>query len=170
MIWKRDPLSTFLAGDPQSAYMDIREETELHAFLTHLDTLRKAAASEFELRGPFPDRLIGRVLETTARMLDSFHIMNTVMSKEPAASAGEAEVLAYTRRERAGLSARISHLFSVLASTVNMEYPINDVLPSIEHSRDRLLARIFEFRRNAAGDSVATDQDYELIYAYGKLL
>lgn len=170
LIWKRDPLSTFLAGDPQSAYMDIREETELHAFLTHLDTLRKAAASEFELRGPFPDRLIGRVLETTARMLDSFHIMNTVMSKEPAASAGEAEVLAYTRRERAGLSARISHLFSVLASTVNMEYPINDVLPSIEHSRDRLLARIFEFRRNAAGDSVATDQDYELIYAYGKLL
>ena len=47
-----------------------------------------------------------------------------------------------------------------------MEYPLNDVLPNIEHSRDRLLARVFEYRRGE--ERMATDVDFELIYAYGK--
>jgi len=37
------------------------------------------------------------------------------------------------------------------------------VLPNIEDRRDRLLTKIFEFRRN---DTEATEADYELIYAY----
>lgn len=63
------------------------------------------------------------------------------------------------------MSARISHLFSVLASSFKLEYPLNDVLPNIENRRDNLLTKIFEFRRN---DTEATEADYELIYAYGK--
>ena len=47
---------------------------------------------------------------------------------------------------------------------MKLAYPLNDVLPNIEHTRDRLLAKVFEFRRKGA---VATDDDYELIYAYG---
>ena len=49
-----------------------------------------------------------------------------------------------------------------------MEYPLNDVMPSIDHTRDRLLARISEFRRSGEGREVATEQDYELLYAYGR--
>ena len=51
---------------------------------------------------------------------------------------------------------------------MKMEYPLNDVLPNIEHTRDRLLARIFEYRRIGLGKVVASDEDYELLYAYGK--
>lgn len=170
LIWKRDPLAMFLHGEPQSAYMDIREEAELQGFLQHLETLRKAASSEFELTGPFPAKLIGSVLERTGRMLDSFHVMNVVISKELKATPGEAEVLRHTRSARFALSARISHLFSVLASSVKMEYPLNDVLPDIEHLRDRLLACISEFRRAPGVGSAVTDQDYEMIYAYGELM
>lgn len=52
LIWKRDPLAMFLLGEPKSHYMDIREEASLQSFLTYLDSLRGAAQSEFEFRGP----------------------------------------------------------------------------------------------------------------------
>ena len=168
LIWRRDPLAMFLLGEPASAYMDIREESELQTFLAQLEALRKAAASEFEFRAPFPDKVFGKILERTKRMLDNFHAMNMVIAKDLKASPGEAEVLRYTRAERFALSARISHLFSVLASSVKLEYPLNDVLPNIDHTRDRLLAKIFEFRRDSDKASLATEEDYELLYAYGK--
>ena len=93
LIWKRDPLAMFLLGEPKSAYMDIREEAELQNFLTYLDSLRKSAASEFELRGPFPDKITGRIVERTKRMLEAFHAMNVVISKSLRATPGEASVL-----------------------------------------------------------------------------
>jgi len=92
--------------------------------------------------------------------------MNVVISRNLHYTPGEAAVLRYTRAERFELSARISHLFSVLASSLKLEYPLNDVLPSIEHTRDRLLARVSEFRRSREGREIAGEQDYELIYAY----
>jgi hypothetical protein len=166
LVWKRDPLAMFLLGIPRSSYMDIREEAELHSFLSYLDSLRSAAQSEFELRGPFPDKIIGRIIERTRRMLDAFHAMNVTITKDLQCTPGEAAVLRYTREQRFALSARISHLFSVLASSYKLEYPLNDALPSIETSRDRLLARISEFRRTGEGRDVTTEQDYELLYAY----
>ncbi|KAK3674504.1 hypothetical protein LTR78_005590 [Recurvomyces mirabilis] len=166
LVWKRDPLAMFLLGEPRSSYMDIREEATLQSFLSNLEGLRKAATSEWELRGPFPDKLIGRILERTGRMLDAFHAMNVVISKNLQYTPGEAAVLRYTRPERFALSARISHLFSVLASSVKLEYPLNDVLPSIDHTRDRLLAKISEFRQGGEGRDITTEQDYELLYAY----
>ena len=166
LIWKRDPLAMFLLGEPKSHYMDIREEASLQSFLTYLDSLRSAAQSEFELRGPFQDKAVGRIIERTRRMLDAFHAMNVVITKDPQCTAGEAAVLRYTREQRFALSARISHLFSVLASSFKLEYPLNDVLPSIEHSRDALLARLSEFRRSGEGRDLAVEQDYELLYAY----
>lgn len=166
LVWKRDPLAMFLLGVPKSNYMDIREEAELHSFLSYLDSLRSAAQSEFELRGPFPDKIVGRIIERTRRMLDAFHAMNVIITKDFQCTPGEAAVLRFTREQRFALSSRISHLFSVLASSYKLEYPLNDALPSIETSRDRLLARISEFRRTGEGRDVTTEQDYELLYAY----
>jgi hypothetical protein len=93
LIWKRDPLAIYLLGEPKSSYMDIREAAELQSFLTFLDSLRKAAASEFELRGPFPDKITGRIVERTRSMLDSFHAMNVVMTRNAQVTAGEAALL-----------------------------------------------------------------------------
>ncbi|KAF2173608.1 hypothetical protein M409DRAFT_61946 [Zasmidium cellare ATCC 36951] len=166
LIWKRDPLAMFLLGEPTTAYMDIREESELQGFLGNLRSLRKAANSEFEFRGPFPDKPIGAMLDRAGRMLDAFHAMNVAISKNLAYTDGEAALLRYTRPERLALSARISHLFTVLASSIKLEYPLNDVLPNIDDRRDRLLAKISEFRRTGEGRELTTEQDYELLYAY----
>ncbi len=166
LVWRRDPLAMFLLGEPRSAYMDIREESSLHSFLSSLDGIRSAAASEFELSGPFKDEAVRRIIERTRRMLDAFHAMNVVIAKNPHCTAGEAAVLRYTREQRFALSARISHLFSVLASSWKLEFPLGGALPGIENSRDRLLARISQFRRDGEGKDLATEQDYELLYAY----
>ncbi|KAJ9649075.1 hypothetical protein H2199_000988 [Coniosporium tulheliwenetii] len=173
LIWKRDPLALLLEDQGQArggmSYVDIRESIELQRFLTHLETLRQSARHEFELQGPFPDAIMKRILEATGRMLDAFHAMNVIIVKDLKASPAEAEILRYTKHERMELSWRISHLFSVLASSMKLEYPMNDALPNIEHTRDRLLAKVFDFRKNAPSKDDATDEDYELLYAYGQL-
>ena len=56
----------------------------------------------------------------------------------------------------------------VLASSMKLEYPLNDALPNTEHARDRLLAKIFTYRRKLKGEHGTTDEDFALLYAYGK--
>ena len=185
LIWKRDPLSTLLEGASTHAYMDLGEEFELHQYLTRLDKLRSSAKSEVDIKGSFPDTSYGRILQNTGAMLDAFHAMNVMILKNPKASPGEAEILRYTAIERAALCARISHLFqgkrmlhiqvrrwgdrvSVLASSMKLEFPMNGALPSVSHTRDRLLAKIFRFRRQEQNRAGATDEDFELLYSYGQ--
>ena len=57
----------------------------------------------------------------------------------------------------------------MLASSLSLEYPLNDALPNIDNARDRLLAKIFRFRKEEKDAAGATDQDFELLYAYGKI-
>jgi hypothetical protein len=54
---------------------------------------------------------------------------------------------------------------------MKLEYPLNDALPNTSNARDRLLAKIFQYRKNVAieeedGLPVAKDEDYEMLYAY----
>lgn len=111
LIWKRDPLAMLIDGDNPNAYMDLREEFELHRFLSRLEGLRSSAASEVDLRGPFQDGAYSLILKSTGAMLDAFHAMNVMIMKNPRATKGETEMLLYTINERAQLCARISHLF-----------------------------------------------------------
>lgn len=55
-----------------------------------------------------------------------------------------------------------------MASSMKLAYPLNDVLPNVEHTRDRLLAKVFEFRQTGLGKVMTKDEDYELLYAYGE--
>lgn len=171
LIWKRGPLKTLLEtnqSDPRRlhSYMTEHEQLELRRFLNHLETLRVSASSEFELRGPFPDKSFKIILEATSRILDSFHAMNVIILKDLKASEGEKEVLKYTKKEWMDLSWRVSHLFSVMASSMKLAYPLNDVLPNVEHTRDRFLAKVFEFRQTGLAKVITKDEDYELLYAY----
>ncbi|KAH7390670.1 Fusaric acid resistance protein-like-domain-containing protein [Pyrenochaeta sp. MPI-SDFR-AT-0127] len=171
LIWKRGPLKTLLEFDRNDrrrplSFMTEKEVLELRRFLNHLEALRVSASSEFELRGPFPDKSFKLILGATSRILDSFHAMNVTILKDAEASEGEKEVLKYTKKEWMDLSWRVSHLFSVMASSMKLAYPLNDVLPNIEHTRDRFLAKVFEFRQTGLAKVITKDEDYELLYAY----
>lgn len=50
---------------------------------------------------------------------------------------------------------------------MKLEYPLNEALPNIDHTRDRLLARIFRFRKEEQEHAEAGDEDFECLYAYG---
>ena len=167
LIWKRDPLSVLLEGEHQSNYMNLREEFELQRYTAKLQALIDASMSEFELKGPFPHQVYGRILKSTSQMLDAFHAMNVVIIKDLTASPGEAALLHATARERTQLCSRISHMFSVLASGMKLEYPLStDALPNIDGTRDRLLAKIFEYRKINTGEEQTSDEDFSILYTY----
>jgi hypothetical protein len=52
---------------------------------------------------------------------------------------------------------------------MKLEYPLNDALPDTEHARDRLLARIHNFRKHEQSKTGAKDEDFALLYAYGEV-
>ncbi|EGE03396.1 hypothetical protein TEQG_02432 [Trichophyton equinum CBS 127.97] len=166
VIWKRDPLSTMIQGGPTSPYFDAQERIKLQLFLNHLDSLLVSARSEFSLKRPFPDAEYKVLVSGSRRLLDAFQAMNLEIMKNLTASEGEAAMLRYTLRERMQLSARISHLLSVMASSMKLGYALNEVLPDTEHARDRLLARLHHFRNDKQASRLTTDEDYALLYAY----
>ena len=167
LIWKRDPLSVLTEGEHQNRYMNLREEFELQRYMAKLQALIDASKNEFELKGPFPHRVYSQILKSTGQMLDAFHAMNIVILKDLKASPGEEALLQATALERSQLCTRISHMFSVLASTMKLEYALsNDALPSIDNGRDRLLARIFAYRKINTEEAQTSDEDFSILYTY----
>ena len=169
LIWKRDPLNTLVEGETTHPYMDIREELQMQKFYARLEALRASASYEFELKGPFPGAEYGQALKSTSRMLDAFHAMNQVILKDQRASEGEAEILRATMAERNQLCARIAHLFSVMASSIKLEFPLNDALPNTDNARDRLLVKVFKLRKEMRKGQRLDDEDFALLYAFGEL-
>ncbi|EPS31234.1 hypothetical protein PDE_06189 [Penicillium oxalicum 114-2] len=166
LIWRRDPLSAMVESRKSVVYMTARERLEFERFLTRLEALLVSARSEFELRSAFPEATYTSIIRCTRRMVNTFNAMNLELMKTETATDGEINLLRYTATERQQLSARISHLLSVMASSMKLEYPLNDVLPSVEHARDRLLARIYRYRQDHEVSLLTTEEDSSLLYSY----
>ncbi|MCJ1331064.1 hypothetical protein MMC10_007751 [Thelotrema lepadinum] len=166
LIWKRDPLSSLVEGEALGSYMNLKEELELRRYLGRLESLKGAASHEFELRGPFPTAEYEVVLKSVGNMIDAFHALNVIITKDLKASSVEIDLLRYTSGERNQLCSRISHLFQVMASSVKLEFPLNDALPNTENARDRFLAKIFKYRKMHSTSQGRDDEEYALLYAY----
>ncbi|ORY57281.1 Fusaric acid resistance protein-like-domain-containing protein [Pseudomassariella vexata] len=147
LIWKRGPLAILLRNDSTGTYMKVGEQEAMQRYANQLQTLRSAATSEYELRGPFPAEAYGRIQASTQRLLDAFHAMSLVTQKHGRLSTGEKALLYHTAEERSQLCARTCHVFQVLASSIMLEYPLTDAIPSVEGTRDKLLGKIFRFRK-----------------------
>lgn len=148
LIWRRGPLTSLLESNSTRDYMDVKEQAALQRYAFKLETLRTSAKSEFELRGPFPNKPYSRILHSTKHILDSFCAMRLITEHRVSLSAGERALLDFTAAERVLLCQRISHVFQVLASCIMLEYPLTDVIPTIESNKDRLLGKIHQFRRD----------------------
>ena len=175
LIWKRGPLAVMLRGgrdDNPRSYLKDGEQEALQRYAFKLESLRVAAQSEFSLRGPFPTAAYGRILASTKRILDGFYAMSLIEHKRGRLSAIEKALLEYTAFERAQLCDRICHVFQVMASSIMLEYPMTDAIPSIRGNKDRLLGKIYQFRKDNTEDGaksqqfLAEEKDYALLYAY----
>lgn len=142
-----------------------------------LESLRDSAKSEFELRGPFPEAAYGRIMRSTKHILDGLYAMRLITQRRDTLSEGESALLEITAAERVQLCERLCHVFQVLASCVMLEYPLTDAIPTIDRTRDRLLNKIYQYRknhmemnlRNGEDDAVQAmteEKDYALLYAY----
>ncbi|KAK4168938.1 Fusaric acid resistance protein-like-domain-containing protein [Cladorrhinum sp. PSN259] len=147
LIWKRGPLAILLRSDCTRSYLRSGEQAALQKYAARLDALRVSAASEFELRGPFPAEQATKLMQCTHRLLDSFYAMSLVTQRKGSLTEGERALLLYTADERTQLCERICHVFQVLASSLMLEYPLTDAIPSVSRTRDRLLGKIFMFRK-----------------------
>ncbi|KAK3402788.1 Fusaric acid resistance protein-like-domain-containing protein [Sordaria brevicollis] len=147
LIWKRGPLAILLRSDCSRSYLKTGEMTALKKYAARLDALRASAASEFQLRGPFPASQAGRLMQCANRLLDAFYAMSLVTQRRGHLTEGERALLLYTAEERKALCDRICHVFQVLASSLMLEYPLTDAIPSVLGQRDKLLAKIFQFRK-----------------------
>ncbi len=114
--------------------------------------------------------------------------MSLVTQRKGYLTEGERALLLFTADERRELCDRICHVFQVLASSMMLEYPLTDAIPSVAGARDRLLGKIFRFRKEnavtvsdqASSSSLASpsdetllplqavveERDYALLYAY----
>ncbi|CEJ93604.1 Putative 60s ribosomal protein l19 [[Torrubiella] hemipterigena] len=153
LIWKRGPLAILLRSDCTQNYLKSGELADMQLDADRLESLRQSAASEFELRGPFPFDASGSIMRSTNRILDGFYAMSLVTQLKGNLTPGERALLQYTATERAVLCDRICHIFQVLASSIMLEYPLTDAVPSIVNARDRLLSKIFQFRSARLADN-----------------
>ncbi|KAL2264675.1 hypothetical protein VTJ83DRAFT_7185 [Remersonia thermophila] len=154
LIWRRGPLAMLLRSDCSRSYLRSGEQAALQKYAARLDALRAAAETEFELRGPFPAAASARLMGCTRRLLDAFYAMSLVTQRKRGLTEGERALLRYTADERAMLCDRICHVFQVLASSLMLEYPLTNALPNVSRSRDRLLGRIFAFRKEHRPDGL----------------
>jgi hypothetical protein len=193
LIWKRGPLAILLRSDCTRSYLRTGEQAALQKYAGRLETLLASAAREFELRGPFPSEQSRLLMRCTHRLLDAFYAMSLVTQRKGALTEGERALLLYTADERALLCDRICHVFQVLASSLMLEYPLTVAIPSVSRMRDRLLGKIFLFRKEhrVGGDGIGNgnggeggseagyidfggslasvrvdEHDYALLYAY----
>lgn len=150
LIWKRGPLAILLRSDCSRSYLRSGEQAALQRYASRLEVFRQSAMSEFELRGPFPYEPTGRIMRSTNRLLDAFYAMSLVTQRRGQLSDGEKALLLFTSKERALLCDRICHVFQVLASCMMLEYPLTDAIPSVMGTRDQLLGKIFQFRKEHA--------------------
>lgn len=113
-------------------------------------------------------------MRSTRHILDGFYAMRLITQRRAGLSDGERALLEFTAAERIRLCQRICHVFQVLASCIMLEYPLTDAIPTVESNKDRLLGKIYQFRKDnmeaaLKGDDnnvVVEDKDYALLYAY----
>ncbi|KAL7928438.1 Fusaric acid resistance protein-like domain-containing protein [Trichoderma chlorosporum] len=178
LIWKRGPLAALLEGGGDGRdFLKEGEQMALRRYVFKLESLRDSAKSEFELRGPFPHAAYGRMMRSTKHILDGLYAMRLITQRRDKLSEGESALLEITAAERVQLCQRLCHVFQVLASSVMLEYPITDAIPTIDRTRDRLLNKIYQYRkdhmemslRSGEDDAVQAlteEKDYALLYAY----
>jgi len=167
LIWKRDPLNSLIEGESEMTYLNISQELVLQKTLFQLQDLLSQVPYEFRLKGPFPVNEYKDILILTQAMLDAFHGMNVIISKDKA-TRGETEILDHTANERADLCSKIFHMFWIISSSIRSGFPMPDSLPSTERARDRLLTKLHKYRQRIRGSEGQNDADFALLYAYGR--
>ncbi|KAK9319832.1 Fusaric acid resistance protein-like-domain-containing protein [Lipomyces orientalis] len=171
LVWKSDPLSKVpLLGDntSQSHYISLEEEQNLAKSYLKMRDLVDEAGKEFRLKGPYPTQQYNVIMSVTEEILDAYHNVNTMIVRSTTTSSElDSDIIRYTVLERKELGNRIFLLFYLLSSALRLGLPLPDHLPNTEHARDRMIAKVNEFRRKQVTEArVGSEDEFVLFYSF----
>ncbi|KAK9242304.1 Fusaric acid resistance protein-like-domain-containing protein [Lipomyces tetrasporus] len=171
LVWKSDPLSKvpLLRDNPsQSQHIALEEEQNLAKSYLKMRDLVVQAGKEFRLKGPYPVQQYKVIMSVTEEILDAYHNVNTMIVRTTTNSSEvDSDIIRYTEVERKELGNRIFLLFYLLSSALRLGLPLPDHLPNTEHARDRMIAKVNEFRRKQVREArVGGEDEFVLFYSF----
>ncbi|KAK9384683.1 Fusaric acid resistance protein-like-domain-containing protein [Lipomyces mesembrius] len=170
LIWKSDPLSkiSFLQDSTsQSQYIGVQEEQNLGKSCLKLRDLIAQAGKEFRLKGQYPIQQYNAIIGFTEEILDAYHNVNTMIRRATESSELDTDIIRYTELERKELGNRIFLLFYLLSSALRLGLPLPDHLPNTEHARERMIAKVNEFRLKQVSDArMGNEDEFVLFYSF----
>ncbi|KAG8818779.1 hypothetical protein FRC17_010709 [Serendipita sp. 399] len=119
-------------------------ELHLQIKLISLQKLLSQAQHEPRLKGPFPVQLYRSILTSLQIILDLFHSMRCVTTREEWYTAIRRDFVIPVNKERREMVGNVILFFSVLASAFQLKKPLPPYLPPAEKSRQRLVAALKE--------------------------
>ncbi|KAG8821565.1 hypothetical protein FRC17_009783 [Serendipita sp. 399] len=119
-------------------------ELHLQIKLISLQKLLSQAQHEPRLKGPFPVQLYRSILTSLQIILDLFHSMRCVTTREEWYTAIRRDFVIPVNKERREMVGNVILFFSVLASGFQLKKPLPPYLPPAEKSRQRLVAALKE--------------------------
>ncbi|KAK9313902.1 Fusaric acid resistance protein-like-domain-containing protein [Lipomyces starkeyi] len=170
LIWKSDPLSKISVlqdSISQSQYIGLQEEQNLAKSCLKLRDLVAQAGKEFRLKGQYPIQQYNVIIGVTEEILDAYHNVNTMILRATKSSELDTDIIRYTQLERKELGNRIFLLFYLLSSALRLGLPLPDHLPNTEHARERMIAKVNEFRLRQVSDARTGNEDeFVLFYSF----
>lgn len=137
------------------------------AMILELEMLLSQAPLEVRIKGKFPQENYRNILKGTQRIVDALQNLNTMITLSPALSPKEIKLLEYTSKECRELENRIFLVFYMLASAIRLGFPIPATPASTVNARDRMLAKLNEFKRGEVGTEFEyDDDDFVLCYLF----
>ncbi|KAG8758649.1 hypothetical protein FRC14_007704 [Serendipita sp. 396] len=117
-------------------------ELHLQIKLISLQKLLSQAQHEPRLKGPFPVPLYRSILTSLQIILDLFHSMRCVTTREEWYTAIRRDFVIPVNKERREMVGNVILFFSVLSSAFQLKKPLPPYLPPAEKSRQRLVAAL----------------------------
>lgn len=169
IIWNSDPLKHEKVSEQDQKYLvGIQARGfKVYELFSELETFCNQAPMEFRLKGPFPTDIYKSILGSTEVILNAIDNANMIISENPQMTPGRHLVMDYIKTEREELESRILQNFYMIASAMRLGMPLPLKGISTAHSKDRILAKLAEVRRDQKqNQNTVEDDDFALFYSY----
>lgn len=158
LVWDLDPLDY-----DNNRLIGLKGTEQIPKLLSECETLARQAPLEFRLKGKFPKPEYDKIIFHTQKIVDAFKNFNLMVKVDPDLNYAEREVLNELVGERSEVEHRIFLIFYMLASALQLSFPLSSKPASPDHAKDRMLCKLSEIRDLL---TKMRNEDYILLYLY----
>ncbi|KAJ9102098.1 hypothetical protein QFC20_005107 [Naganishia adeliensis] len=145
-------------------------ELHLQIQLIQLRALLIQTANEPRLKGPFPRDTYGAIINSCQTMLDKFHSMRCVTTRQEWDNTIHRDFIRPVNKERKEMVGNVILYFYLLAASLRLRFPMPASLPPAETARQRLVSAMSRLDVSAIQrrqqDTETPDTRHLLYFAY----